>query len=194
MPAEIPAEIPDWKDVLGTPGTVKMTVYAPTLDCEYGGGPSFDRVYTTPKLDWTFESRNVGQKEGHMARILVTRNETGLVWRDGWTDGDEDLEAIITAAMFELDQPKFALGQLVATPGALAALVTNSQSVLEFLERHRTGDWGVVNAEDKRANDRSLKDGSRLLSAYRLDDGTKVWIITEADRSATTALLPEGAP
>lgn len=177
--------------MLGSPATVKMTFYAPSPECEYGGGPSFERRYTTPKLEWVFKSRNVGQKEGHMARVIVIRNDTGLLWKDGWTDGDEDLEAVITAAMFEIDQPKFSLGQLVATPGVLAALATNGQSVLEFLERHRTGDWGVMDAQDKRANELSLKDGSRIISAYRLKDTTKIWLITEADRSATTILLPE---
>lgn len=180
-----------WKEVLGEPGAVTRTVHDQTPPCLYGGGPSFDQVYITPKLDWRFESRNVGRRDGHMARIVVTRNETGLAWRNGWTQGDEDLEALITAAMYEINQPKFALGQLVATPGALIALSRNEQSALEFLERHRTGDWGEVDAEDKRANECSLKDGTRLLSAYHLKDGTKIWLITEADRSATTVLLPE---
>lgn len=62
---------------------------------------------------------------------------------------------------------------------------------MSALSRHITGDWGEVDAEDKRANDQSLIDGSRLLSAYRSQDGTKFWIITEADRSVTTVLLPE---
>nr|MBA2637786.1 hypothetical protein [Solirubrobacterales bacterium] len=53
------------------------------------------------------------------------------------------------------------------------------------------GDWGEVDEEDKAANERSLKEGTRLLSAYHLKDGTKVWLITEADRSATTLLLPQ---
>jgi hypothetical protein len=52
------------------------------------------------------------------------------------------------------------------------------------------GDWGDLDEEDRRENERSLEDGCRLLSAYHLRDGTKIWIITEADRSATTLLLP----
>jgi len=180
-----------WKQVLGEPGSVTMSVHDETPHCLYGGGPSFDRKYTTPKLDWTLESRNVGRRDGHMARIVVTRNETGLPWNNGWSDGDDDLEAVLSAAMFEIDQPRFALGQRVATPGALIALSRNGQSALDFLERHRSGDWGEVDAEDKHANERSLTDGTRLLSAYHLKDGTKIWLITEADRSATTTLLPE---
>ena len=60
-----------------------------------------------------------------------------------------------------------------------------------LLARHLSGDWGEVCAEDAKENEFSLQHGFRLLSAYRLSDGTKIWIITEADRSATTFLLPE---
>ncbi|MBX7208660.1 MAG: hypothetical protein K1X78_10130 [Verrucomicrobiaceae bacterium] len=84
---------------------------------------------------------------------------------------------------------KFPLGNLVSTPGALEVLT--HPEIMSALSRHITGDWGEVDAEDKRANDQSLIDGSRLLSAYRSQDGTKFWIITEADRSVTTVLLPE---
>ena len=86
---------------------------------------------------------------------------------------------------------KFPLGQTVATPGALAALASTGQSPLEFLDRHVQGDWGELSEEDRQENEFSLREGFRLLSAYRLNDGTKIWIITEADRSATTILLPE---
>ena len=65
------------------------------------------------------------------------------------------------------------------------------QSPMEFLQRHAAGDRGEVDAHDKTENEYSLQRGFRLLSAYRLADGTKIWIITEADRSATTLLLPE---
>jgi hypothetical protein len=91
---------------------------------------------------------------------------------------------------------KFSLGQIVATPGAIEALESAGQTAKEFLARHAQGDWGIVNAEDRQANDASRLDGSRILSAYRLNDGTKIWIITEAaddngNRAATTLLLPE---
>ena len=86
---------------------------------------------------------------------------------------------------------KFPFGKLVATPGALDALERTGQSPLEFLSRHASGDWGEVCEADKKENDFSVRNGFRLLSAYRLRDGTKLWIITEADRSATTILLPE---
>jgi hypothetical protein len=88
-------------------------------------------------------------------------------------------------------QPRFELGQLVATPGALEALKEASVGFLPYVRRHANGDWGDVCAEDKAENELSLKEGFRLLSAYHLPDGCKIWIITEADRSATTILLPE---
>jgi hypothetical protein len=84
----------------------------------------------------------------------------------------------------------FSLGQLVATPGALDALCEADVSFFDYLLRHRTGDWGDLDAEDKAANNRALKEGTRLFSAYVLPTGVKIWIITEADRSATTLLLP----
>ena len=86
---------------------------------------------------------------------------------------------------------KFPLGQVVATPGALDALENTGQSPVEFLDRHAQGDWGEISEADRQENEFSLVNGYRLLSAYRLTDGTKIWIITEADRSATTVLLPE---
>ena len=93
--------------------------------------------------------------------------------------------------MLRIPQIKFSLGKLVATPGALAALTESSQRPWDFMVRHMAGDWGEVDAEDKAANDLALTDGSRLLSAYRTTKRQKLWIITEADRSVTTILLPE---
>lgn len=92
-------------------------------------------------------------------------------------------------------KPKFNTGQILATPGALEALEDSGQNPGDFLSRHVKGDWGEVCAEDKGSNDQSLIDGSRLLSAYRTLNGTKLWIITEATddrghRAATTILLP----
>jgi hypothetical protein len=88
--------------------------------------------------------------------------------------------------------PLFPLGQIVATPGALAALGKAGQTPLEFLTRHVRGDWGELCEEDRKENQLSLEHGLRLLSSYRISSGdTKVWVITEADRSATTILLPE---
>jgi len=85
----------------------------------------------------------------------------------------------------------FPLGQLVATPGAIEAMAPYENMALRLVGRHVTGDWGDMVDEDKASNDRALLDGSRVFSAYLLPDGeTKIWVITEADRSATTLLLP----
>jgi hypothetical protein len=91
---------------------------------------------------------------------------------------------------------KFPLGQCLATPGALEALEQSGETPAKFLKRHVAGDWGDVCEEDKAANEASLNDGSRLLSAYRTTKGVKIWIITEAcddsgNRAATTLLKPE---
>jgi hypothetical protein len=83
------------------------------------------------------------------------------------------------------------LGQLVSTPGALDALAKAGQNAAELIERHRKGDWGDLVPEDREANDRAVVDGDRILSAYVLKDQTKIWIITESDRSVTTLLLPD---
>jgi hypothetical protein len=88
-------------------------------------------------------------------------------------------------------EPRFPLGQTVGTPGAIDALKTNDQNPLEFFLRHQQGDWGDLDADDKERNEEALKDGSRIFSAHNLRDGTRIYVITEADRSATTILLPE---
>src|SRR5580658_10451817 len=87
-------------------------------------------------------------------------------------------------------QPLFSLGQLVATPGALAALEKAGQGPLDFLSRHVHGDWGELCEEDRRENQFSLERGFRLLSSYRTLAGVKLYVITEADRCVTTILWP----
>lgn len=84
----------------------------------------------------------------------------------------------------------FNLGRIVATPAALRAMEATGENGLPFLSRHVAGDFGVVNDEDKRANDRAVGEGSRVFSAYLLKDGTRIWVVTEADRSSTCVLLP----
>ena len=83
---------------------------------------------------------------------------------------------------------RFTVGQVVAT--ANASLRLSTEEVLTSLRRHASGDWGDLSPEDAMANDSALLEGGRLLSAY--GRGThRFWIITEADRSVTTVLLPE---
>lgn len=85
----------------------------------------------------------------------------------------------------------FRLGQVVATPGALEAMEKAGQTAVEFLQRHSSGDWGEVCKEDWQSNDEAVEQGTRILSVYSLSDATKLWIITEWDRSVTTLLLPD---
>jgi len=86
--------------------------------------------------------------------------------------------------------PLFALGRVVATPGALDALQNANQQAREFLSRHSHGDWGDLTDEDWQENNFSVTRSLRLLSAYHLTSGETIWIITEADRSVTTLLFP----
>ena len=90
----------------------------------------------------------------------------------------------------QIKQPLFALGRLVATRGALQLLTLAQQTPLEFLARHSRGDWGECCADDATENDFSVKAGFRIFSVYRTCNGEKLWVITEADRSVTTLLLP----
>src|SRR5688572_26712900 len=105
-----------------------------------------------------------------MAGMFPRKTSRFLVWRTGM---------------------KFNLGACVTTPGALDALAATGEQAIPFLRRHGSGEWGDLDEDDKAENEYSLTHGLRLLSAYHLSDGTKIWIITEADRSATTILLPE---
>jgi hypothetical protein len=84
----------------------------------------------------------------------------------------------------------FPLGRIVATPGALALLDRAKSSGLEHVLRHVTGDFGVVCEEDAQANRAAIRGETRVFSAYDVS-GERLWIITEADRSVTTLLLPE---
>jgi hypothetical protein len=88
-------------------------------------------------------------------------------------------------------KPLFDLGQLVATPGALAALEKSGQSPMDFVSRHATGDWGEIPEEDRNENQFSLEKGFRLMSSYRTHANVVVWVITESSRSHTTLLLPD---
>jgi len=89
------------------------------------------------------------------------------------------------------DITRFRLGQTCMTRGAQEALEEARQSPSEFLRRHSEGDWGELSDEDRKENELSLKEGFRILSAYSTSKGARLWIITEADRSSTTILLPE---
>ena len=84
---------------------------------------------------------------------------------------------------------KFPLGRTMSTPGALEAIPPDE--LLRAMQRHAAGDWGDCAADDWAENELSLREGFRLFSVYHTAAGQKFWIITEADRSVTTVLLPE---
>jgi hypothetical protein len=89
---------------------------------------------------------------------------------------------------------KFPLGQTVMTRGVNDLVAENTafaKFVMQSLIRHAQGDWGSLSKEDIQENELSLKEGLRLLSVYETEGLPKIWIITEADRSATTVLFPE---
>lgn len=97
--------------------------------------------------------------------------------------GSDDIKMLFVFA-------RFPVGQLVATPAALEALERSGEMYTKFLARHARADWGDLGDEDIESNNEALRHGGRLLSAYQLADAGRLWIITEADRSVTTVLLP----
>ena len=88
-----------------------------------------------------------------------------------------------------IQPPKFEAGQIVSTPKALECV--DRKEIQQALKRHLKGDWGDLHEDDKEANDLALESGDRLLSAYESKSGETFWIITEADRSVTTVLMPD---
>jgi hypothetical protein len=84
----------------------------------------------------------------------------------------------------------FPLGQVFLTVGVREALEESEQMPIDFLSEHQSGNWGDICEADKQENELSVKEGFRILSAYKTTRGEKLWIITEADRSSTTCLLP----
>jgi hypothetical protein len=88
-------------------------------------------------------------------------------------------------------KPLFPLGRIISTPGVLEAFQKSGEEPATYIDRHVCGDWGELDPHDKALNDRGVDGGDRIFSSYRLKDRTKVWIITEHDRSVTTVLLPD---
>ena len=88
-----------------------------------------------------------------------------------------------------MNEAKFPLGRIILTANAANVLAHNDLEV--GLLRHVAGDWGDLEEPDRQENEKALLNGFRLLSSYRANVGIKFWIITEADRSRTTVLLPE---
>ncbi len=93
--------------------------------------------------------------------------------------------------MIQISKPLFPLGQVVATPGAIEALEKAKTSAWDLLRRHVVGDFGEVDQDDWQANLDAIRDDARILSAYTLTTGKRIWVITEADRSSSCVLTPQ---
>ncbi|HEY8559461.1 MAG TPA: hypothetical protein VIL74_03580 [Pyrinomonadaceae bacterium] len=117
----------------------------------------------------------------HIDSFLFTCNQSEKAF---WLNFRQKLERLNEKAVL------FPLGSIYLTRGASEAMDESNQEPFEFLERHQKGDWGVVCKEDSKENEFSVKNGFRILSAYKTNNDAKLWIITEADRSSTTILLP----
>ena len=110
------------------------------------------------------------------------------------TASDTDLTGLLPPPILRVEiqtdrEPRFSLGRLCITPNA--ASVVPPEEVFKAVTRHATGDWGTLDEHDRQENERALRHGGRLFSAYELSSGQKFWVITESDRSVTTLLLPE---
>jgi hypothetical protein len=118
----------------------------------------------------------------HIDSFLSTCNESEKAF---WLKFRSKLERLNEKSIL------FPLGRIYLTPGASEELEMANQEPFEFLAKHQRGDWGIVGKEDSQENDFSVKNGFRILSAYKTNKNVKLWIITEADRSCSTILLPE---
>ena len=97
---------------------------------------------------------------------------------------------MIASSVLSLCRPRFQAGRLLMTPGIRKLVEDGKLNLLPYLRRHLTADWGDLSESDRRANDVALRERDQLLSSYQVTPDVKLWIITEADRQATTALLP----
>lgn len=103
---------------------------------------------------------------------------------------DDDFLTWFDQIRSEDPEGRFRLGRVLATPGAIDALEESGELADSFIRRHQRGDWGDMSEDDKAENEFSIGNRLRIFSAYHTRKGIKIWIITEADRSSTTVLLP----
>jgi len=168
LPDTYPLPLCPWHAAPGK-GIVKVLSAGGILVAGVGGKVAFDKI------------RNAIKNRKIRRQREAWRNKSGQQTTPfgGSSDGQKTAPP----------PPKFRLGRTVITSNALTKL--SQADVHGALGRHHFGDWGDLDADDREANERALHDGGRLLSAYRSDRGEKFWVITEADRSATTVLMPE---
>ena len=127
----------------------------------------------------------LAEPQGLLGWVFAAWGRQRVHSREGWVGGMLSINP-------SSPRQRFPLARIVATPAALAALAASGDSADALLTRHVTGDFGAVGKEDWQASDDAIASGERVFSAYLLNDGeTKVWVITESDRSATTLLLPD---
>ncbi len=111
-------------------------------------------------------------------------------WGDRWSiTADEIRLFVLKNATTPTSRPRFSPGSIYTTPGVMESVP--AEDLRMALRRHLEGDWGHLDNHDWAANEEALQCGSRLLSAYVASNGVKFWVITEADRSSSTALLPD---
>jgi uncharacterized protein YdcH (DUF465 family) len=139
----------------------------------------------------TIEKLN--QKTARVRRILEPLADesnalASTVTRPEQSDEERAFAALKQERIRNVSRPLFELGRVVSAPGALDALT--EVDIAAALYSHQRGDWGDVCREDWEENELALREGFRLFSVYHTADGTKFWVITEADRSATTLQLP----
>lgn len=190
---QIPMGLREKLPHLGTTSNEADPMVWAKFTCAAAGGTWYVLEMEELETDAIFRTYAVGWDE-----VLTYVNRSDLDFLSAEVDGpvmwDTTFEACPLSEVITREQGRgrlFPTGQLVATPGALEAFSRNHQHPTSFLRRHVRGDWGELDAEDIQENDYSLSQGLRLLSAYSLTDGTRIWIITEANRSVTTILLPE---
>jgi hypothetical protein len=100
-------------------------------------------------------------------------------------------QTMIVINFSEKQKPMSELGALVITQGVSELMTANRLDPFHYFGRHMQGDWGDICNEDRQLNEDALISGYRLMSVYNISTELKIWIITEADRSVTTILLPE---
>lgn len=124
-----------------------------------------------------------------IAEVFLENGQSAFAWVYIWALPTEGLLEIHSGDWASHFSSTLELGDVYATPGALERIT--QEDIIKAIERHRKHDWGEVCEEDWESNNESVEMGYRILSQYTASNGTVFWIITEADRSATTILLPE---
>jgi len=130
----------------------------------------------------------LGDADLAIAHYQEFKREHVTNWGSEWSITAESIQQFVARRAQTHQRVQFSPGAIVATPAALG--VVSQDEILTALKRHLRGDWGELDRHDWNANNRALVDGTRLLSAYDTSEGERFWIITEADRSVTTVLLP----